>query len=222
MADFDPERFQASFARMSAHRDRLRFENRHELVEDLAIILEVVYVSFIQFQALNTKLAPIPEILERMKAMAGELDTLKNQVASNTNVIESAIQLIQGIKAALDAAIAANNAGDPAALAELSATLGAEDTKLAAAVAAATPVAPPPVPIPTPGPSTGPAPGGTGGGQPATSTPLQVAQADPAVVVVSQNPAQITLRNAAGVETTYDKATGAVVPVAPPPPPPVA
>lgn len=68
--------------------------------------------------------------------MAGELDTLTAQVGANTSVIESAITLIQNIKALLDAA-----GTDPAKLAALSATLGSEDDKLAAAVVAGTPAA---------------------------------------------------------------------------------
>lgn len=72
--------------------------------------------------------------------MAGELEALQAQVAANTTVIERAITLIQGIKAALDAAIAS---GDPAALTALSASLATEDQKLADAVAAATLVVPP-------------------------------------------------------------------------------
>lgn len=72
------------------------------------------------------------------KAMA-EIDTLTAQVASNTSVIESAITLLGNIKALLDAA-----GTDPAKLAALSATLAAEDEKLAAAVVANTPAAPTP------------------------------------------------------------------------------
>ena len=86
-------------------------------------------------------LRTLHSIEERITTMAGELDTLKASVSRNTDVIASAIALIQGIKAALDAAIAA---GDPAALTALSDTLGAQDDALAAAVAANTPVAPPP------------------------------------------------------------------------------
>jgi hypothetical protein len=71
--------------------------------------------------------------------MAGELDALKTQVQANSDVIDSAVLLIQGIKAALDAAIASN---DPAALTALSASLGAKDAELAAAVAANTPAVP--------------------------------------------------------------------------------
>jgi len=76
-------------------------------------------------------------LLWKVRHMAGELDALTAQVDSNTSVIESAITLIQNIKAQLDAA-----GTDPAKLAALSATLASEDDKLAAAVAANTPAAP--------------------------------------------------------------------------------
>lgn len=72
--------------------------------------------------------------------MSAEMDALKTQVAANTTVIESALTLIQGFKAQLDAAIAAN---DPAALKALSDELATEDKKLSDAVAANTPAAPP-------------------------------------------------------------------------------
>ena len=72
--------------------------------------------------------------------MAGELAALQAGVARNTDVVESALTLIQNIKTALDAAIASN---DPAALTALSTALGSEDDKLAAAVAANTPSTPP-------------------------------------------------------------------------------
>ncbi len=67
-----------------------------------------------------------------------ELDDLKTAVAKNKDVVDSAIVLIQGLKAKLDAAIAS---GDPAALKALSDSLGAEDQALADAVAANTPAA---------------------------------------------------------------------------------
>lgn len=73
--------------------------------------------------------------------MSADLGPLTAQVAKNTNVIESALVLINGFKAALDAA-----GIDPVALAALSASLGSEDDKLAAAVAENTPAAPPVVP----------------------------------------------------------------------------
>lgn len=167
MHNLDVDRFQSAFNRVCSQRERLRFEKQHELVEDLAIVLEVVYAGFRQSEALNSTLT---QILKGIQTMAGELETLKAQVASSISVQESAIQLLDGLKVALDTAIAKNNAGDPTALAELSTTLGAEQTKLAAAVVANTPAAPPPVPVPEPAPgtSTAPAPAGTGGGQPAT------------------------------------------------------
>lgn len=73
--------------------------------------------------------------LQRMVTkMAGELDTLTAAVARNTTVIGSALVLIQGLKAALDAA-----GTDPAKLAALSAQLAEQDDALAAAVTANTP-----------------------------------------------------------------------------------
>jgi len=78
-------------------------------------------------------------IIEKLHEMAGELDTLKQQVADSITVEESAIVLLGGLKEKLDAAIAA---GDPAALTALSDQLGAEKDKLAAAVTANTPAAP--------------------------------------------------------------------------------
>jgi hypothetical protein len=77
-------------------------------------------------------------ILQEIRHMAGELDALKAAVAHNTDVEESAITLLQGLKAVLDAAIAS---GDPAVLSALSASISAETDKLAAAVAANTPAA---------------------------------------------------------------------------------
>lgn len=71
--------------------------------------------------------------------MSAALDALTAQVAANNAVVESALTLIQGLKAQLDAAIAA---GDPAQLQALSDSLAAEDSKLAAAVAANTPATP--------------------------------------------------------------------------------
>ncbi len=67
-----------------------------------------------------------------------ELDDLKTAVQKNTDVEESAIVLLNGLKSKLDAAIAA---GDPAALKALSDSLGTESDKLAAAVVANTPAA---------------------------------------------------------------------------------
>ena len=81
-------------------------------------------------------LYPLKSIYKQGEKIMSVLDDLKARVAANTTVIESAITLIQGLKAKLDEAIAS---GDPAALQALSDELGAEDTKLADAVVANTP-----------------------------------------------------------------------------------
>lgn len=68
--------------------------------------------------------------------MSNELQTLTDQVTASVTVQESAITLLNGLKAALDAA-----GTDPAALAALSASLGTEQQKLADAITANTPAA---------------------------------------------------------------------------------
>jgi hypothetical protein len=78
-------------------------------------------------------------ILTGVTKMAGELDALTAAVQRNSDVEDSAIVLLQGLKAALDAAIAS---GNPAALTALSTTIGAKADALAAAVVANTPAAP--------------------------------------------------------------------------------
>ena len=70
--------------------------------------------------------------------MANELNDLTAKVTAIVDVSESVIVLLTGIKQKLDDAIAANN---PAALAALSASLGTETDKLAAAIVANTPAA---------------------------------------------------------------------------------
>jgi len=87
------------------------------------------------------------KILERIENMGTVLDTLTADVAAATTVEDSAITLLQGLKAQLDAA-----GTDPAALQALSASIESETAKLAAAVTANTPAAPPPAPTPAPTP----------------------------------------------------------------------
>jgi hypothetical protein len=84
----------------------------------------------------------LSDLNQRIKYMTTELDQLRASVAANTSVTASALALIQGFKAQLDAARASPDdvAG---ALTELSASLDANDTALAAAVAANTPAAQP-------------------------------------------------------------------------------
>jgi hypothetical protein len=71
--------------------------------------------------------------------MAGELDALTAAVNQATTVEQSAIVLLQGLKAALDDAIAS---GNPAALTALSQQLGAQTQALSDAIIANTPATP--------------------------------------------------------------------------------
>lgn len=80
----------------------------------------------------------LPTLMTMVNKMAGELDALKTAVARVKTVEDSAIALLQGIKAKLDAAIAAD---DPAALQALSDSLGQDSDALSAAVVANTPAA---------------------------------------------------------------------------------
>jgi len=73
------------------------------------------------------------------QAMSAELDALTAQVHTNTNVVQGALALINGISDRIKAAGA-----DPAALQALTSELDQQDQTLAAAVAANTPAAPPP------------------------------------------------------------------------------
>jgi len=77
-----------------------------------------------------------------------DLTQLTTSVTNNTTVIGSALTLIQGFSAQLQAA-----GTDPVALAALQAQLDNSDTQLAAAVTANTPAAAQPA-----GPATPPAP----------------------------------------------------------------
>jgi hypothetical protein len=69
--------------------------------------------------------------------MAGELDAVKAAAARVTNVKDSVVTFIRGLKTALDAAIAAN---DPVALNEISVALGQDADEIAAAIQQNTPV----------------------------------------------------------------------------------
>ncbi len=90
---------------------------------------------------LDAILAQLKTLTDKETKNMAALDDLKTQVASNTTVIGSAITLLQGLKAALDAAIAQLPNSD--ALKALSAQLGTDDQALASAIAANTP---PPTP----------------------------------------------------------------------------
>lgn len=78
------------------------------------------------------------QILLNQGAIMAELEDLQAQVAANKTVIDSALVLINGIADRIKAA-----GTDPQKLADLTASLKAEDDQLAAAVTANTPPAPP-------------------------------------------------------------------------------
>lgn len=82
-------------------------------------------------------------ILKRIATMDHNLQALTDEVAATQAVEASAIALIDGFQARLDAALAS---ADPRALSDLSAQLAAERVSLAAAVAANTPAATAPTP----------------------------------------------------------------------------
>lgn len=84
--------------------------------------------------------AKIDQLLAKVTHMAGELDALRAEVANNTTVVGSAVQLLQNLKKALDDAIAS---GDMSQVKALSDTLGANDQALAQAVVDNTPNPPP-------------------------------------------------------------------------------
>lgn len=76
-------------------------------------------------------------ILRKVNHMSAQLDILTAEVAATKTVAQSAIVLIQGLKAQLDAA-----GTDPVALKALSDSLADTDKQLADAVTANTPAAP--------------------------------------------------------------------------------
>jgi hypothetical protein len=88
--------------------------------------------------ALATALGPL---LERQSQMATAIEDLVREVEETRTVTDSAIALIQGLKAQLDAAIANN---DMSAVRAAVDALDARQAELAAAITANTPAAPTP------------------------------------------------------------------------------
>jgi nucleoid-associated protein YgaU len=83
-------------------------------------------------------------LFKKEQDIMSALDDLTAQVAANNNVIQSAVTLLTGLKASLDAAIAsAKQMGDTSPIEALSASLGTSDAALAAAITANTPAAAP-------------------------------------------------------------------------------
>ena len=94
-------------------------------------------------------LAGIVRLENKMAALDDQITALTAQVAANTDVVNSALVLIQGFSARLAAAVAAASAAGatPAqlkALTDLGTAIKASDDSLAAAVAANTDVTPTP------------------------------------------------------------------------------
>lgn len=70
--------------------------------------------------------------------MATDFSELQAEVARNESVDDSAIALLNGIAARIDAAVAAAEAGNTAALTQLASDLRSSSDSLAAAVSANT------------------------------------------------------------------------------------
>ena len=88
---------------------------------------------------------PFSQLNHRLDLIMTALTDLQAAVAAESTVVDSAITLLNGLKAALDAA-----GTDPVALAALSNEIGAKTAALAAAVSADTPPALAPAPAPAP------------------------------------------------------------------------
>ena len=86
-----------------------------------------------QLDRIEQRLARVEQLLRKNMAA---IDDLVADVTAENTVIDSAMALIQGLKASLDAAGA-----DPAKLAQLKTDIEAKSAALAAAVAANTPAA---------------------------------------------------------------------------------
>jgi hypothetical protein len=92
---------------------------------------------FLRFEAIDVKLAQILVAVQRTESQMGlELDELTAEVSRNTSVDQSAIALLNGLRAKLDEVIASN---DPQQLVALRDSLATSSDGLAAAVAANTP-----------------------------------------------------------------------------------
>lgn len=97
-------------------------------------------------ELLTDILSELVTLNKRIQRMSQEFDDLKAAVAKVTSVDQSAVLLLQGLKAKIDELVA-NGTVSPADLAALSASLGADTQGLADAVSANTL---PPAPAPEP------------------------------------------------------------------------
>lgn len=94
-------------------------------------------------------------IVDLLENIMSELSDLQDQVAATIGIEQSAVTLIQGLAAKIDALVAGAGAGgvDPAELTKLKDALKSEADALAAAVTAG--ARPDPAPAPAPAPADG-------------------------------------------------------------------
>ncbi len=114
--------------------------------------IEIVHRHYHEYHIgseLTAQLEPLRALIETLeKKIMSNLDNITREVAETNTVIESAITLIAGLKTQLDAAIAAQQAGDDGvALDALAAQLDTNANRLAAAIAASTVAAPVVTPV---------------------------------------------------------------------------
>lgn len=97
-----------------------------------------VFFHSVNEQEILSKLVEIRALILNLGVeMSNELDDLKTKVAASGDATDSAVILLKGLKAKLDAA-----GTDPVALKELSDSLGTNTDELAAAIIENTPAEP--------------------------------------------------------------------------------
>lgn len=124
------------------HDERVRLDVHFHFDQPMTLVLQTSPAGSPPSPGEGLILAAINEL---GTILMSELSDLQAEVAKAVTIEASAIVLIQGLKAALDAA-----GTDPVALKKLSDSLGAEDTALAAAIVAGTPTPVPASPPPPP------------------------------------------------------------------------
>ena len=121
-------------------------EHRASHSVDVVVIINESHIVDLLRQLLAGQQAIKALIEKGFNTVSPELSTLKAQVDKNTSIEESAVTLIQGMAAQMQAA-----KEDPAAIQALADELNASASDLSAAIQANT--APPPAPAPTPEPA---------------------------------------------------------------------
>jgi hypothetical protein len=128
----------------------LGFPSNSTIFSELVAVARIQSIHTTQLLAIQTQLSvlvaaqtkqsdQLAAIMVQGKATMATIADIQADVTSQNTVIGSAVTLLQGLKAALDAA-----GTDPAALQAVKDSLDANTASLAAAVVANTPGAPPP------------------------------------------------------------------------------